>query len=58
MIPGGPSTLSGGQKKVFASRLMGTDSVGKALLRVRTRERLKVKMRAVLRAVSLALVTV
>jgi len=43
MIRGGPSTLSGGQTEVFASHLMGTDSAGRALLNVRTREKLKVK---------------
>jgi len=35
---------------------MGIDSVGGTLLGVRTRERLRVKMRVMLRAVSLALV--
>ena len=40
---GGPSTLSGGQNEVFASRLMGTDSAGRALLNVRKREKLKIK---------------
>jgi len=41
---------------VLADRLMG--SVDRALLRVKTRERFKVKMRVVLRAVSLVLFTV
>ena len=46
----GPGTLSGGQNKVFADRLMGRDSVERTLLSARTRERLKVKMRVALRA--------
>jgi len=49
-------TLNGGQNEAFSRGFMGTDSVGRTLLSVRTRERLKVKMRVVLRAVSLALV--
>ena len=48
-------TLSGGQNKVFADRLMGRDSAGKILLRVETRERFNVKIRAAARAVSLVL---
>ena len=56
MIGGRPSTVSGGQNKVFADRLMGRDSAERTLLRVKTRERFKVKMRVALRAVSLALV--
>jgi len=50
------STLSGGQNKVFADRLMGRDSLDGTLPRVKTRERFKVKMRVALRAVSLVLV--
>jgi len=50
MIRDGPGTLSGGQNKVFADRLMGRDSVERTLLSARTRERLKVKMRVALRA--------
>ena len=58
MIHGRPSTLSGGENKVFADRLMlvGRNSADRTLLRVKTRERFKVKMRVVLRAVSLVLV--
>ena len=56
MIRGRPSTLGGGENKVLADRLMG--SVNRTLLRVKTRERFKVKMRVVLRAVSLVLFTV
>ena len=41
MIRGGPSTLSGGQDEVFASRLMDTDSMGRTLLSARTREGLR-----------------
>jgi len=36
---------------VFANCLMGTDSVGRTLLSMRTREKLKVKVRVVLRFV-------
>ena len=53
MIRSRPSTLSGEENKVFADRLMGRDSADRTLLRVKTRERFKVKMRVVLRAVSL-----
>ena len=53
MIRGRPSALSGRENKVFADRLMGRDSVGRTLLRVKTRERFKVKMGVVLGAVSL-----
>jgi len=53
MIRGRPSVLSGRENKVFADRLMGRDSVGRTLLRVKTRERFKVKMGVVLGAVSL-----
>ena len=35
---------------------MGTDSVGRTLLSVSTREKLKVEVRVVLRAVSLAFI--
>ena len=56
MIRGRPSTLSGGQNKVFADRLMGRYSADRTLLRVKTRERFKVKMGVALRAVSLVLV--
>jgi len=42
---------------VFADRLMDRDSAERTLLRVKTRERFKVKMRVVLRAVLLALVS-
>ena len=58
MIRGRPSTLSGGENKVFADSLMGGDSADRTLLRVKTRERFKVKMRVVLRAVSLVWFTV
>ena len=53
MIRGRPSTLIGGQNKVFADCLMDRDSVDRTLLRVKTRARFKVKMRIPLRAVSL-----
>jgi len=43
MIRGRPSTLSGGQNEVFASRLTGTDAARRTLVNVRTREELKVK---------------
>jgi len=43
MIRGRPSALSGKENKVFADRLMGRDSVGRTLLRVKTRERFKVE---------------
>jgi len=43
MIRGGPSTLSGRQTEVIASRLMGTDSVERTLQNVRTRAKLTVK---------------
>jgi len=56
MIRGRLSTLSGGQNTVFADRLMDRDSAERTLLRVKTRERFKVKMRVALRAVSLVLV--
>ena len=46
----GRELLSGGQNKVFVDRLMGRDSVERTLLSVRTRERLKIKMRVALRA--------
>ena len=51
IIRGGPTTLSCGQAKKFARRLIGTDSAGRTLLNVRTREKLKVKMRVELRTV-------
>jgi len=38
---------------VFADLLMGRDSADRTLLRVKTRERFKVKMRVALRGVSL-----
>jgi len=53
MIRRRPSTLSGGQDKVFANSLMGRDSANMTSLRVKTRERFKVRMRVPLRAVSL-----
>jgi len=56
MIRGRPSTVSGGENKVFAERLMGRDSAEKTLLREKTRERFKVKMRVALRAVPLVFV--
>ena len=56
MIRGRPSTLSGGRNKVFAGRLMGRDSADRTLLRVKTRERCKVKMRVALGEVSLVFV--
>jgi len=58
MIRGLPSTLSGRENKLFADRLMGRGSMDRTLLRVKTRERFKVKMRVVLRAVSLDLFAV
>ena len=45
MIRGRPSTLSGGQDKVFGNRLMGRDSGDRNLLRAKTIERFKVRMR-------------
>ena len=56
MIRGRQSTLSSGQNKVFADRLMDRDSAEGTLLRVKTGERFKVKKRVALRAVSLVLV--
>jgi len=53
MIRGRPSSLGGGQNKVFADCLMCRDSAGRNLPRVKTREGFKVKMRVALRAVSL-----
>jgi len=53
MIRGPLSTLSGRENKVFAGRLISRDSMDRTLVRVKTRERFKVKMRVVLRAVSL-----
>jgi len=35
--------FSGGRNEVFTSRSIGTDSAGRILLNVRTREKLKVK---------------
>jgi len=52
----GTGTLNGRQNKVFASRLVDADSVGRTLLGVRIREILKIKVRVVLRAVSLAFI--
>jgi len=58
MIRGPPSSSGGGQDKVFADRLMGRDSADRTLLRGKTRERFKVKMRVALRAVLLVQFTV
>jgi len=53
MIRGQPSSLSGRENKVFADRLMGRNTVDRALLGVKARVRFKGKMRVVVRAVSL-----
>jgi len=58
MIRGRPSSLNGRENKVLADRLMGRDTVDRTSVRVETRTRFKGKMRVMLRAVSLVLLTV
>ena len=57
MIRGGPSAFRSEQIELFASHLIGTYSLGRTLQNVKTKEKLKVKMRVVLRTISLALFT-